>query len=1178
MRRAPKKALEDAMDFKFQISNPRSRISNIRRRMPHPNNPQSAIRHRPSAIGHRPLLRPFRALLLTHRDPGALPQADMSGPFRAVNRPSAIGHRQLHNPQLHDPQLHDPQLHDPQSARALKGQNMSAQGNALGMRPRVKSPDGAQQGRTQTRQFRMASVAVLVFLAAFPAFAADDKTDTVVLGVEGNETFEFYQGEGYTTANTPAAALALFNTTTNAKYTRLLILKNAATNAATVIGEWTWPSMTTPPGNLKKIEGGSLTKPYDVILHGTPLLALFDLTDVGEDASPFVIRGVTLTGGFTAVSANGDSRVELDQCYIREQAADVAGVVVGGSAVVKLTNCVFYKNYDGILIDGAAAAAAITFCTFYDNRASGVHVLNGGTATVINTLMYRNAAYGIWDESIPTPLSTVSTSNSNDNATGQYNPTSLQGADSYSEIVEFVVLTPAWQGKMASSIYNLNTLNLHRGVSVSGVSIDFEGEGRGSSPFIGADELNPNLAIGFWTRCEVYFEPIGRLGADVLINYSGTIPDLATSLCLLPDGVDANDLAHDINVPLEGGDGIYWGRVPELSWDLLGDGYIADSDNARFVLRLAGGEVLGDVLEDENTYILGQAREGYKGIVIDTIPPVVDLSFYSPETLVRWNSSLEAATTGGAASFAALGPFLPADAFPYETAITGWPQVTAPAETHAVFAPYVSPPAEPPKFFYNIGSVANGYYTGNDWLFLTIQATFIDPDVYTAKQLPADGFTRTPSGFNAVDIGTETGLPATYFSDACLARGLPAAWRVEPLNQQLQAPAVVDFACTVTPAGTSMTATWNLAVPVTVGAGWIEHFDLIGDFIAQDKAANYFKATEIDKAIVPPLQISWLSGYGTQVDFRTRMYGAWPEVAWSLNDTKLNINRLNAANPRPIYSYRIWGAETYGLYAGPMYVPLTGWSPWTPDNVLSASFFDQNINDNFGSPITDRWLIMVVAGCDEAGNVTPWDGYQWPVGSEPGTLELEGANIRLLNFDKTSGRNWIRFYIPGKTTQIDTVLYANLYYVDGTGARQDLGPAPIVSYPLPGVRLFAEFNARLLVNDPALWNGLRMGLKFSGQENGLEIFGSPGFAYVESMGTDMVRFDLPYNGAPPQLGNASNVMTYTVSAAAVADLWADYALEDQTPATFSFKVVPGSVDEYLRSSGGQQPVKQFETR
>ncbi|MCX5769212.1 MAG: right-handed parallel beta-helix repeat-containing protein, partial [Candidatus Hydrogenedentes bacterium] len=589
-------------------------------------------------------------------------------------------------------------------------------------------------------------LAVLLSVTAVPAFAADDASDTVVLGVTGNETFELYKSEGYVTANTPAAALAEF-TGTSGK-TRLLILKNAASNAATVVGEWTWPSMTTPPGSLKKIEGGSLTKPYDVILHGTPLLALFDFTSVGEDASPFVIRGVTLTGGFNAVAADGTSRVELDRCYIREQAADVAGVVVSGSATAKLTNCVFYKNFDGILVDGAAATAEITHCTFYDNRASGVHVKAGGKATLVNTLMYRNAAYGIWDEA-GTPQSAVSSSNSNDNASGNYSPGSLQGTGNYSEIVDFD--TQPWQGRMlTTSLHNLT--EIHKGASVSGVTIDFEGDGRGSEPFNGADELNPNASIGVWTRCEIYEEPVGRRGADVLINYSGTIPNLGSSLCLLPDGVEVNDLAYDIEIPLDGGDGIYWGRIPNID-TILGEAngktYIADSDNAQLILRLPD-RVLD--LTDEGSLILGQAVDGHKGIVIDTIPPAVDLQYYTTDALVWWN--------GAATAFGAAGITFAADqpgyAFPYPV-LSGL-QMTEPAGSlsHAVYTPA---PPEPPVFLYNVGSVANGYneLLPEHWLYLKIQATFMDPDVYTAKQLPADGYTRTPSGFNYVAAETATG-------------------------------------------------------------------------------------------------------------------------------------------------------------------------------------------------------------------------------------------------------------------------------------------------------------------------------------------------------------------------------------------------------------------------------------
>jgi len=1090
------------------------------------------------------------------RVPGALPQADMSSPFRAV-----------------DPQY---AIHDPQSFCALKGQDRSAQGNALGKRPPAKRPVGAQQGRTRLRGLPLvAFAAALLAIGAAPAFAADDASDTVVLGVEGNETFEFYKGEGYAPANTPAAALALFNTTTNAKYTRLLILKNAATNDATVIGEWAWPSMTTPPGNLTKIEGGSPEKPYDIKLLGSGV-GMFQFTDVGETGSPFIISGVTIHGASSAVIADGDSAVELECCYIQENTSH--GVVVTGSATVKMTNCIFAVNTDGVRVESSTGApsATLTHCSAISNHGKGLTAGDNSNVTSTNSLFYYNEQGGVFASATATLI--LDHNNSYDNALGlNYDPVAAAGAigtDNFSESVIFVASNLPFHGKLDL----LLNLGLNKGVGTD-VFIDFESDGRADLPYIGADEVVLDPTIGSWTRCEVYVEPIGRRGADVLINYSGTSLDLNTSLCLIPDGVDVNDLAHDINVPLEGGDGIYWGRVPAINWD-LGDGYIADSDNARLVLRLPGG-ILGDDIGADEGHIFGQAIDGHKGIVIDTIPPVVNLDYYTTDMLVAWGA-------GPAAGFGAAGvPFASAPPFPYP-AIGGFPQMTGPAASasRAVFTPA---PPEPPLFLYNVGSVANGYneLLPEHWLYLTIQATFIDPDVYTAKQLPPDGFTRTPSGFNSVVLGTETGAAAHYLSDAPLAEGVPAAWIVSGSPSPLtNAAATAQFSCNAG-AGTGMTATWDVAIPVVGVAGpLVDRLELLGDFIAQDKAANYAATTDIDRSVVPPLRIVWLSGYGTRVDFRTRMYGAWPEVAWNLNDTKLGINRLNEANPRPIYSYNIWGARSYGMYnSDPIYEELTGWSLWDPENVLSASYFDQNINDNFGSPITDRWLIMVVAGCDEAGNVTPWDGYQWPFGSETPSLLFNGdGSLTLLNNNR-GGRNWTRFFIPGKTTQIDTVLFANLFYLDDSGARKDLGPASIVSYPPPGVSLFAEFNARLLVNDPELWSGMHsVGVQVAGQENSRSIFRTPGFAYLETSGTDMVGFQLPFPDSasggylPPRLGDPSNVMTYTASAAAVVDIQTDYQLEDQTPATFSFKVVPGSVDEYLRSAGGQQPVKQFETR
>lgn len=1008
------------------------------------------------------------------------------------------------------------------------------------------------------------ALAALLFIAAVPAFAADDKTDTVVLGVEGNEIFEWYKSEGYTPANTPAAALAEFGTgATEAKYTRLLILKNAASVAATV-SEWTWPSMTLPPGNLKKIEGGSLTKPYDIILHGSSTAALFDFTDVGETDAPFVFQGVTLTGGLNAVLAGGSSNIELDRCYISDNNTDPGGVarggvVVAGNADAKFTNCVFFKNRDGIRVEGTAK---IIHCTFFDSKdgGNGIYVAAGGSANLKNTLMYSNE-YGIYSDGAVIAAGC----NSYDSRSGiNFFPPSLEGIDG--EQVD--LLAQPWQGKLAATQHNLLSLQ-YKGVGGTDVPIDFEGDGRGAPPFIGADELNTDPTIGSWSKCEVYTEPIGRNGADVVINYSGPISDLDNSLYLVPQGVEINETLYHIKVPLKGADGVYWGEIQEINGPVLGETdekvFISDGEG-RFILRPTASRILDN--SDERKYIVGQAVTGRRPILIDTIEPVLDVTSYNLATLVNWS--------GGATNFAAIGVPWGTYAFPYP-GITGYPQVVAPgaSSSGAVFAPYpvfppyadlLAPLPEFPKYIYNVGSVANGYITGDDWLVLTITARYIDRDVYAATGYESPG-SRPTSGFDS--IAPENGPQEKYFSDAWVADGFPAAWRLDQQSSVLSNPASI-FGFTCTGDQTNLVATWNLTVPVTgPGGALLERFHLLGDFIATDKAGNYL--TSIDRSRVPPLQISYLSGYGTRVDFRTRMYGAWPEVAWSLNNTGLNINRENEANPRPIYSYNIWGARSNGIYTEDnRYENPTGWSGWSPQNVLSASFFDQNISDNFGYPITDRWLIVVVGGCDEAGNVTPWD-YE----ALEQNADADGS-INLVS-GATSGRNWVRFYIPGKTTQIDTVLYANLYYLDESGARRDLGPAPIVSFPPPGVRLMAEFNARILLNDPALWGSAW--LKVTCQQNGISVFGfSPGYIYMPTSGTDMVYFELPYEGAPPQLGDASNVMTYTISAAALADTGADPLPEDQTPATFSFKVVPGSVDDYLRSSGGQQPVKQFETR
>lgn len=1008
----------------------------------------------------------------------------------------------------------------------------------------------------------------VVLFGAFPALA-QSSSDTVVLGVEGNESFERYKADDYTTATTMSEALDAFPL--NESLTRLLILKNADTVEDD--GQ-PWPftaGMTTPPGKLNTIEGGSL-EPWQVILQGnagsTPM---FDLTDVAD----FTIKGVTITGANPAVKAAGTTSLKLEQCYIRENNGH--GVVATGSATLNAVNCVFYKNMDGVRVESPTANVTVTHCTFYDSQTGGdgIYVASGCSVTATNTLMCNNT-YGIRAEGTPGTI-TLSGCNAWNNGSNlqNYEPASL-GTDNYSIETLFDTTSPPWQGRLDNTIAGMATnAAIKIGEGGTGVDLDFEGEGRGSPPYIGADELYRDGTLGFWTDCEVYSEPVGRKGAQVVIEYSGTIADLDHSLYLVPQGVTVDETAYHIVVPLQGGDGVYWGETGPIQ-TILGEAdgktYIADG-NGEFILRPRSGEVLDDA--DVGTHIIGDAITGRDPVLVDTIAPSFDLEAV-PNPTIAWigPAGENYAAVGVNALIAASHP-----AYPYPA--VGGPQ--AGGGPYATVAPGADPDAPPEhlKFIYNIGSVANGYFSGaGQAIVIRMTATFADRDVYDVYGLESPG-SRPVSGFQT--YGPDAGNDAFYYFTEASWRdsGIPAAWLVEG---SLPTGSTVDtLTCTPDGAG-NMTATWDVTIPVANTVSVIQDvFHLVGDFVGVDLAGNYVDPDTINRSVLPPLQISYLGGYNTQVEFRTRISGAWPEVAWSLNDNSVGVNLYNKLNPRPLYTYKLWAARSYGsLNSDPIYEPLTSWSGWAPGPLglrgdsLPASFFDPNINQLFrDNPVADRWLILVVAGCDEAGNVTPWDGYQ-----ETQTLQLNGDDtITLLDDGKKVGRNWVRFYVPGATTQIDTVLYANLYYEDdNTGQRQDLGPAPIVSYPPPGKSLYAEFNARLLVNDPSLWT-TQVGLTFTAQENGRDLF----LRYSPAHG-DIVSFILPYgdqyaNPVPPQLGDPGNVMTYAVSAVTtIGDPDSEYTTQDQTPATFSFQVVPGSVDEYLRRSGGQQPVKQFEAR
>ena len=1009
-------------------------------------------------------------------------------------------------------------------------------------------------GISNRKRFVLVSALVLAALAA-PAFAAISPSDTAVVGKADSEFYDSYIDRGFQTFPTIKAAFEAF-ALPSATFKRVLLLK----------GTWQYDGTPPLPTPLESIEGASPTKPYEVIIEGTAMGAtsppVLLVSSKGTSEKRFRVSRVSIQKGSDGIRVQGEAFVDLESCYIHDNFSH--GLTVTDNAEVKATNCIFFMNQDGVHVEDATDApkATIIHCTAISNHGHGLCAGQKATVSATNCLFSANSSassdsYGVYKDAAASSV-TLSSNNSFNNFNNRdYAPEGVEAANNWWDFVKFL-LDPSFQGELDPSNLGIPADSLHRGVSTE-VGSDFEGDRRsGTDPWIGADEISLGSEVGYWSACDVTSAPIGTRGAYVEIYYTGEI----AGLYLVPQGVPDTESASHFQVPLEGGDGFYWGTIKNNEISTFKNGRIVDGDGHFIIVTDPDGIILGRGGPDDALHISSAAEAGRR-VLVDTIPPEVVSVLYQPQSLVTELNNMAATAV----------PF-GSPVFPYSNeGIGAWWQWVAPSDSasRAVFAPYdgLFPLTEGPKFVYNVGSVANGYNIGGSYgLNLTITGYFIDKNVYEKYPELDNSSTevRRPSGFP--DVGSETGAFSKYFTELWKPSGLPAAWLLQNLNG---ITAETSFTPALT-AGNNLVANWSVIVPVVVNEMQLfdGSLDLLGDFVSQDLAGNSYPEAS---SPLPPLQVSWRSGSNLKIQISKQMYGSWPEVSWGLNISNLNISKQNPANPRPIYSFNIWGALSDNPME-PNYKELTGWSPWSTQTVLPASFFDQNTGDNFGEPITDRSLIIVVAGCDEAGNVTPWDGY----GGEVQTLFLDGNLLTLADVNKDSGRNWLRFRIPGKSAQLDTVLYANLYYVNpDTNERVDFGPAPIVSFPPPGVRLMAEFNARILLNDPALWGSAW--LKVTCQQNGISVFGfSPGYIYMPTSGTDMVYFELPYEGAPPQLGDASNVMTYTISAAALADTGADPLPEDQTPATFSFKVVPGSVDDYLRSSGGQQPVKQFETR
>ena len=552
--------------------------------------------------------------------------------------------------------------------------------------------------------------------------------------------------------------------------------------------------------------------------------------------------------------------------------------------------------------------------------------------------------------------------------------------------------------------------------------------------------------------------------------------------------------------------------------------------------------VLGDDPADlsDGGVIYDQAKYG-RHFLIDTIPPRIHIETYhssyyvEPGDFITYHNDIWTSNDADAANH----PFpLPPAAGVYVKP----PTYAAPTEDNGyVINPFRSSgdldiPDEKPQVFFNTGSISNGL--PQDDLEFTVEVEFIDPPVMevlnavhhtlggTNSNEPIAGANsdntnedvytglvmREVSGFEASTPGASTDVDVLQGSEVAWGQ---ARWVIDADTRAVLVDATPDIAGTFVPGdystdmssdaalnttiqenwgfvrdqanqtmsnpNTALAATWELT-----GLDWAaardDLFHLPIRFQAYDRAGN--PAVLDEDNLLNALHVWW------NLNAETHFTGASPAeksettrptFRWEISPS---VGLTTVTAPKPVFMYRLFW-NTTSEYNG-LYTPLTGWSTWSDANTyLNPSDIRNAIVAGGGDPDTmDFWILVVVQGADEFGNVEPW--YR----TEPGTgLDLfdppnSGVDFRESSYPSDPGRatrmqewavnlpNWRRFLWPG-LAKPETKLSAVFWYgnVDGTlhvgdttdwgGEEARLGPNPLVPMPPENTGLKVEAQFRI---------------------------------------------------------------------------------------------------------------------
>lgn len=190
-------------------------------------------------------------------------------------------------------------------------------------------------------------------------------------------------------------------------------------------------------------------------------------------------------------------------------------------------------------------------------------------------------------------------------------------------------------------------------------------------------------------------------------------------------------------------------------------------------------------------------------------------------------------------------------------------------------------------------------------------------------------------------------------------------------------------------------------------------------FSAEDVAGN---RTEQD-VLLDPLHLWWFITTGATLQPGNDQRFA-PEslvFSWQLQRA-LEPEDAAKRDVPPLFAFRLYENVSAPQSRAGRYEPVAwreggsgpaGWSAWRAWTGASPNYFlDQGIVENYSG----RWLMLVVLGIDEAGNVQPW-----PFAGDPNGLVL---------YDHDGGPSWVRFYIEPSETAVTLGLNATFWWDD----------------------------------------------------------------------------------------------------------------------------------------------------